>query len=188
MASNKGRKGRTRKSSAPRKSRLWLRDLLNILGGFLVGSLGLWIVQGLLDSRDAREVSERYRSTVKGHLPILERTFEGYEAIDGQAPEPSGVLEGVDMTEALYKLDDYSRLQEDFTDLNGEVRPLLFSFYLNLRDAELLRKLIVEQREHPEQMSEILAREFLRTLQEGTQMAPRLLWALGANRESSGSP
>jgi hypothetical protein len=96
-------------------------------------------------------------------MPILERVSGGYQAVGGNGQEPSGALEGVDITEALYRLDDYGRVQEDLPDLDGEVRPLLFSFYLNLRDAELLRKLIVEQREHPEQMSGILAREFLRT-------------------------
>ncbi len=188
MASNKARRDRARKSKTPRKSRLWLRDLLNILGGFLVGSVGLWIVQGLLDSRAAREVSERYRSTVQEYLPVLERTAGGYKAFDGNGKQPSGVPEGVDLSETLYRVDDYGRVEEDLPDLKKEVRPLLFSFYLNLRDAELLRKLIVEQRQHPDQMSGILAREFLRTLQEGTQTAPRLLWALGASREPAGPP
>jgi len=186
MAANKGKKGKTRKSTPSRKSRLWLRDLLNIAGGLLVGSLGLWIVQGYLESQTAKEVSQRVRSVVQGDLPTLKQTSEGYEAILENKEDVSEALRGVDITRALYGLDAYKEVPEDLPCLDADARPLLLAFYLNLRDAELLRKLIIEQREHPEQMSQILAREFLRTLHEGTQLAPRLLWALGTNREPAG--
>jgi hypothetical protein len=92
----------------------------------------------------------------------------------------------VDITGALYRLDAYKTVHDDLPGLDAEARPLLLSLYLNLRDAELLRKLIVEQREHPQEMSQILTREFLRTLHEGTQLVPRLLWALGPDEEAKG--
>jgi len=186
MAANKAKKGKTRKSTTSRKSRLWLRDLLNILGGLLVGSVGLWIVQGYLDSRTAKEASQRVRSMVEGDLPTLKQASEGYEAILESKEDVSGALRDVDITEALYGLDAYKKVPEDLACLGADVRPLLLAFYLNLRDAELLRKLIIEQREYPEQMSQILTREFLRTLHEGTQLAPRLIWALGKNRDPVG--
>lgn len=181
MAANKGKKGKAKKSAPSRKSRLWLRDLLNIVGGLAVGSCGLWIVQGYLDTRTTKEVCQRYGSVIQGDLPVLKQASEGYEALNENKQDASQALQGVDITGALYSLDAYKRIQEDFPDLDAEARPLLLAFYLSLRDAELLRKLIIEQREHPEQMPQILAREFLRTLHEGTQLAPRLLWALGSN-------
>jgi len=186
MAANKGKKGRTRKSTPSRKSRLWLRDLLNIVGGLLVGSFGLWIVQGYLEGRTAKEVSQRVRSVVQGDLPILKQTSEGYETIQEREEDVLEALQGVELNGALYGLDAYKKVPEDLPYLHTDARPLLLDFYLNLRDAELLRKLIIEQRAHPEQISQILAREFLRTLHEGTQLAPRLLWALGTNREPDG--
>lgn len=188
MAANKGRKGKAKKSTPSRKSRLWLRDLLNILGGLLVGSLGLWIVQGYLDTRTAREACERYAGVIEGDLPVLKKASEGYEALSESKEGALQFLQGVDITGALYRVDAYRGIHQDFADLGDEARPLLLAFYLSLRDAELLRKMIIEQREHPEQMNQILAREFLRTLHEATQLAPRLLWALGANRKSAGSP
>ena len=186
MAANKAKKGKTRKSPTSRKSRLWLRDLLNILAGLLVGSVGLWIVQGYLDGRTAKEVAQRVRSVVEGDLPALKQTSEGYEAFLESKEDVSGALRDVELTEALYGLDAYRKVPDDLACLDANVRPLLLTFYLNLRDAELFRKLIIEQREYPEQMSQILTREFLRTLHEGTQIAPRLIWALGKNQDPVG--
>jgi hypothetical protein len=186
MAANKGKKGRKRKSTPTRKSRLWLRDLLNIVGGLLVGSVGLWVVQGYLEGRTGKEVSQKVRSVVQGDLPTLKQTSEGYEAVLEGKEDASEALQGVDVTGALYRLDAYNQAAEDLPCLNSEARSLFLAFYLSLRDAELLRKLIIEQRGHPEQMSQILSREFLRALREGTQIAPRLLWALGTNRQPDG--
>jgi hypothetical protein len=87
------------------------------------------------------------------------------------------------MTGPLYGLEAYRTVHEDLPALDADARPLLMAFYLNLRDAELLRKMIVEQREHPQEMSQILTREFLRTLHEGAQLVSRLLWALGPSEE-----
>ena len=188
MAANKGKKGKAKKGTPSRKSRLWLRDLLNITGGLLVGSCGLWIVQGYLETRTTKEVSQRYETVIRGDLPVLKEASAGYEALNGNEQDASQALQGVDITGALYSLDAYTRIQMDSPDLDAEAQPLLLAFYLSLRDAELLRKMIIEQREHPEQMQQILAREFLRALHEGAQLAPRLLWALGSNRESAGSP
>jgi hypothetical protein len=181
MAANKGKRGKAKKSTPSRKSRLWLRDLLNIVGGLLVGSCGLWIVQSYLDTRTAREVRERYGSAIQADLPVLREASEGYEALNENKQDASQALHGLDISGALYSIDAYKGIQEDFPDLDTEARPLLLAFYLSLRDAELLRKLIIEQREHPDEMPRILAREFLRALHEGTQLAPRLLWALGTN-------
>jgi len=181
MAANKRKKAKAKKSTPSRKSRLWLRDLLNILGGLLVGSCGLWIVQGYLDTRTSKEACERYARVIQGDLPVLKKASGGYEALSDSEQDASKALQGVDITGALYRVDAYKRIQEDFPGLDSEVRSLLLAFYLGLRDAELLRKMIIEQREHPDEMPEILAREFLRTLHEGAQLAPRLLWALGTN-------
>jgi hypothetical protein len=96
-------------------------------------------------------------------------------------------LQGVDMTGSLYRLDSYRSVHRDLPDLDAEARPMLLALYLNLRDAEILRKLIVEQREHPQEMSQILTREFLRTLHEGAQLVPPLLRTLGPDEEPAGA-
>jgi hypothetical protein len=179
MAASKGKKGKSKKNTQGRKPSLWLRDLLNILGGLLVGALGFWIVQEVLADRTAGDASRRYRTVIEEDLPVLNLASEEYEALVENEEDVPEAPRGVDITRALYGLDAYKTLHEDLPGLEAEARPLLLSFYLNLRDAELLRKLIVEQREHPQEMSQILTREFLRTLHEGAQLVPRLLWALG---------
>ena len=186
MAASKGKKGRTKKNTQGRKSRLWLRDLLNILGGLLAGVLGFWIVQEVRVSRTTEDASQRYRTVIQEDLPVLKQASEEYEALVENEENVPEALHGVDITGALYRLDAYKTVHDDLPGLDAEARPLLLSFYLNLRDAELLRKLIVEQREHPQEMSQILTREFLRTLHEGTQLVPRLLWALGPDEEAKG--
>lgn len=183
MAANKGKKGKTKKNAPGRKSRLWLRDLLNILGGLLAGALGLWIVQEVLADRTSGDASQRYRTLIQEDLPVLKQASEEYEALIENEENVPEALQGVDITGALYSLDAYKTVHDDLPDLDAEAGPLLLSFYLNLRDAEILRKLIVEQREHPQEMSQILNREFLRTLHEGTQLVPRLLWTLGPTEE-----
>jgi len=186
MASSKGKKGKKKKNTQGRKSRLWLRDLLNILGGLLVGAFGFWIVQELLADRTARDASQRYRTVIQEDLPVLEQASEEYEALAQNEEDVLEVPQGVDITVPLYRLDAYKTVPDDLPCLDAEARPLLLSFYLNLRDVELLRKLIVEQREHPQEMPQILTREFLRTLDEGTQLVPRLRWALGPEEEAKG--
>lgn len=188
MATSKGRKGRAKKNTSNRKSRLWLRDLLNLLGGLLVGAVGFWLVQEFLEGRSGGDASEKYRNAIQEDLPFLKHASEDYEAlVEGQGEGPE-LLKGLDMTGALYGLDAYRGVHQDLSSLHVEARPLLLAFYLNLRDAELLRKLIVEQREHPEEMSQILTREFLRTLHEGRQLVPRLLLALGEKEEPRPGP
>jgi hypothetical protein len=188
MATKKGKKGRTPKKSGNRKSRLWLRDLLNILGGLLVGALGVWILQGYLQGRAEAGVGQRYRMAIQQDLPILEKASDGYEAMAANEKEGAGAIQDVDVSAALYGIDVYERIDEDLPNLDADARSLLLAFYINLRDAELLRKLIVEQREHPEEMSEILTREFLRTLHEARELAPRLQWTLGTHSEQGGTP
>mgnify|MGYP001825519720 CR=1 FL=1 len=188
MAANKGKKGKAKKNAQGRKSRLWLRDLLNILGGLLAGALGFWIVQEVLADRTAGDASQRYRAVIQEDLSVLKQASEEYEALVENEEDVPEVLQGVDITGALYRLDAYKTVHDDLPGLEAEARPLLLSFYLNLRDAELLRKLIVEQRENPQEMSQILTREFLRTLHEGTQLVPRLLWVLGPSEEVAGVP
>jgi hypothetical protein len=187
MAASKAKKGKKRTTTG-RKSRLWLRDLFNLLTGLLVGSFGFWLIQGYLETRTAKEVSQRYRSAVQGDLPVLRQASERYEALAEDQGDPAEVLQGMDITGALYRLDAYDKVQEDLSDLSAEVRPLLLAFYLNLRDAERLRKLVIEQQEHPEQFAGMLTREFLRTLHEGTRFVPRLLRTLGPNAGSGGAP
>ena len=179
MAANKGKKGKTKKNAQGRKSRLWLRDLANILGGLLVGAVGFWIVQEVLADRGARDAARRYRAVIQEDLSVLKKASEEYEALVENEEAVQAPLRGVDITGALYRMEPYRAIHEDLSGLDAEARPLLLSFYLSLRDAELLRKLVVEQREHPEEMSKILNREFLRTLHEGAQLVPKLLWALG---------
>jgi hypothetical protein len=186
MAANKGKKGKRKKNAQGRKSRLWLRDLLNILGGLLTGVIGFWIVQEVLAGRTTENASQRYRTVIQEDLPVLKQVSEGYEALVENEEDVPEALQGVDISGALYELDAYKTVHDDLPGLDAEARPLLLSFYLNLRDAELLRKLIVEQKEHPQEMSQILTREFLRTLHEGTQLVPRLLWALGPEEGGKG--
>jgi hypothetical protein len=186
MAASKGKKGRAKKNTQGRKSRLWLRDLLNILGGLLVGALGFWFVQEALADRKAGDASQRYRAVIQEDLPVLKRASEEYEALVENEEDVPEALQGEDITKALYRLDAYKTVHDDLPGLDAEAGPLLLSFYLNLRDAELLRKLVVEQREHPQEMSQILTREFLRTLHEGTQLVPRLLRVLGPDEEAEG--
>jgi hypothetical protein len=188
MASKKGKKSKTRKNTGSRKSRLWLRDLLNILGGLLVGALGVWIVQGYLQGRTEKGVAEQYRSVIQEDLLILQKAADGYGAPAADEQDAPGVVRGGNLSTALYKMDAYGTLDEDLPSLDADARPLLLAFYTNLRDAELLRKLIVEQQEHPEEMPRILAREFLRALHEGTELAPQLLRALGTHQEPGGAP
>ena len=183
MAADKGKKGKAKKNSQGRKSRIWIRDLLNILGGLLAGAAGFWIVQEVLTARTTEDASQRYRTAIQEALPALKQASEEYEALVENGEDVPEALRGVDITGALYGLDAYKKVHDDLPGLEAEARPLLLSFYLNLRDGELMRKLIVEQREHPEEMSQILTREFLRTLHEGTLLVPRLLWALGPSEE-----
>ena len=134
-----------------------------------------------------------------GSVPDLEQVLQQAEENDWKqlVAVIRNIMSGTREESVLLGLDEEDRviaesilrgLQDPQTlpDLDAEARPLLLSFYLNLRDAELLRKLIVEQREHPQEMSQILTREFLRTLHEGTQLVPRLLWALGPDEEAKG--
>jgi hypothetical protein len=186
MAANKGKKGKTKKNTQGRKSRLWLRDLLNILGGLLAGAAGFWIVQEVLADREAGDASRRYRTVVERDLPVLKQASEEYEALAEGGEAVPAPLKGLDMTGSLYRLDAYGEVHEDLPGLDAEARPLLLSLYMNLREAEILRKLIVEQQEHPEEMSQILTREFLRTLHDGARLVPRLLWALGPAEEDEG--
>jgi len=52
MAARKTKKAKAGKKTQPaKKFPLWLRDLLNILGGLLVGTLGFWGVTGYLEGR-----------------------------------------------------------------------------------------------------------------------------------------
>ncbi len=185
MAASKAKKGKAKKNTTSRKSRLWVRDLLNLLGGLAVGAVGFWLVQAYLEGRTTGDASQRYRTAIQGDLPILKQASEEYEGLVESKQEALEVLRGVDLTGTLYGLDAYRMVHEDLPALDVEAQPLLLAFYLNLRDAELLRKLIVEQREHPEEMSQILSRQFLRTLHEGNQLVPRLLWALGKNDEEA---
>ena len=143
-------------------------------------------MQEVLADRAAGDASGRYRTAIQEDLPVLKKASEEYEALVENEEDVPEALHGVDITRALYRLDAYKSVHDDLPGLEAEARPLLLSFYLNLRDAELLRKMIVEQREHPQEMSQILTREFLRTLHEGTQLVPRLLWALGPNGEEKG--
>jgi hypothetical protein len=183
MATSKGKKGKAKKSTPSRKSRLWLRDLLNILGGLLAGAFGFWIVQEVLISKTRGEVSQRYRTVIQEDLPALKKASDRYEALLEGEGDVSEAMEGLDVSGALFGLDAYQTVPEDLADLDAKARPVLLTLYLNLRDAELLRKLLIEQREHPEQMPQILSREFLRALHEGTRLIPRILWALGPNDE-----
>jgi hypothetical protein len=179
MAANKGRKRKTGKGAPGRKSRLWLRDLLNLLGGLLVGALGLWIVQEFLEGRAAGEASGRYRGAIEQDMPKLKLASQRYEALSEQSEAFPQSLEGLEAAGALYRIDAYEAIERDVQYLKAEVRPLLLGFSHRLREAELLRKLIIDQREHPEQMPQILAREFLKALDEGARLAPRLLQSLG---------
>lgn len=172
------------RDGAPRKrSPLWLRDLMNLLVGLAFGVAGAWIVQAYLDGREARAVSTRFAQDVElaqsALKPFVER---GLAVSEGRFDGPD-MLEGLDVARPVHALDRYRDSMADLPILHKRGLASILQFYENLYKAELYRKLLLEQRDHPDQMSAILVREFMRTLQEGSLLTSRLLAELQAREK-----
>ena len=180
MSAKKGRKGKARKGTPDRKPRLWLRDLGNLIGGLALGVVGTWVVEGHLEGKKEAEVSRGYVEGVRQDVTVLGTFSERYLALSEGGGEQDGLLVGLDITRPVCDPDRYRGLGEDLHHLGPRAAPPLLAYVRSLSEAELLRKLLMEQQKDPNRLEGILARELLRSLHEGLDVSPHLLWALEA--------
>lgn len=179
MGARKAKKGKAGKKTQPsKKMPLWLRDLLNIVGGLLVGIVGFWLVQGYLEGRVARKASDKYLQGVQESAELIKPFAEKYLSVTEKKQKDSSPLEGLDLSGPVGSLETFRNVQKDFPALSPRTVAHLWEFSRNLYEAEILRKLIKEQKENPDQISILLSREFLRSLYEDSRLAPKLLWEL----------
>lgn len=175
MASAKARRGKLRGSGQRKKSPLWLRDLLNILGGLFAGASLVWVAQGYLETREARAAAKRFFEDVDQAQRALKPFTERASAVLEGSQAVSEALNGLDAAEPVHSLDMFRDSMGDLPLLRDRGFVDLLRFYSGLDRAELYRKLLVEQKERPDQVPVVLAREFLRALQESFQGSQRLL-------------
>jgi len=175
MGAPKTKKGKNRGGKSQKGFPLWMRDLLNILGGLVLGALGAWILQNYLDGREAKAVCIRFAEDVERAVPSLKPFVGRSLSLSEGRTQEAEVLQGMDIDRPAHPLDVYRNLMVDLPALHKRGLVNLIRFYENMDRAELYRKLLLEQQEHPEQMPAILSREFLRALEEGSEMAPRVL-------------
>ena len=179
MGARKAKKGKTgKKAKQKKKMPLWVRDLLNIAGGLIVGVVGFWVIQGYLESRETREASAKYLKEVQDYTELLKPFAEQYLAVVEGRQETSSPLQGLDISKSVGSMRTFRNVQKDFPVLPPRTVAQLWEFSRNLHEAELLRKLIEEQQENPDQISVVLAREFLRSLYDDSRLAPKLVWSL----------
>lgn len=176
MASQKGRgKGRARGSGQRKKSPLWLRDLLNILGGLIAGAALVWLVQGYLETRQTRTAAKRFFEDIERTQTALKPFADRAVVVLEGSQAPTEALSGLEVREAAFPLELFRDSMEDLPLLRDRGFVDLLRYYGGLDRAELYRKLIVEQKERPDQVPAVLAREFLRAMQEAFQGSQRLL-------------
>ncbi len=175
MASAKVRKGKSRGTGQRKRSPLWLRDLLNILGGLLAGATLVWVVQGYLETREARAVAKRFFEDIEQAQTALKPFAERAVAVLEGSQGALEALNGLDAVEPVHSLDMFRSSMGDLPLLRDRGFVDLLRFYGGLDRAELYRKLLVEQKERPDQVPAVLAREFLRALQESSLGSQRLL-------------
>lgn len=181
MASTKARKGRSRGTGQRKRSPLWLRDLLNLLGGLIAGATLVWVVQGYLETREARAAAKRFFEDVEQAQTAMKPFAERAVAVLEGSQEALEAVNGLEAGVPVHPLDRFRSSMEDLPLLRDRGFSDLLRFYAGLDKAELYRKLLVEQRERPDQVPALLAREFLRALQESFQGSQRLLKELGPN-------
>jgi hypothetical protein len=183
MGTSKTKKGKPRGGTPQKRTPLWVRDLMNILGGLVVGALVAWIVQSYLDGREAKGVSIRFAEDVERAGSSLKPFAERSLALSEGRYEGSDSLQGLDIAGPVHPLDLYRSSKADLPALHQRGLVDLLRFYESMDKAELYRKLLLEQREHPDQMPAILSREFLRALEEGAEMTSRVLWEIRQQRK-----
>ncbi len=180
---NKGGKSRKKTQAPARKSRLWLRDMLNILGGLLVGSMGVWLFQEFQENRAARAVARKYVKAVRETMPHLKPMAEQYLALSqGREGESLPEVE-LDAARPVCSLDPFRGLLYEVCDLPPDAVPPLLEFVRNLQKAEILRKLLEQQQQNPAELSRILSSQILVTVYDESRDAPNLFWKL---KESAG--
>lgn len=179
MASAKARKGRPSGTGQRKKSPLWLRDLLNILGGLFAGAALVWVVQGYLETQEARGAAKRFFEDVEQAQRALKPFAERAVAVLDGSQAALEALNGLDAGGPVHSLDMFRNFMGDLPLLRDRGFVELLRFYGGLDRAELYRKLLVEHRERPDQVPAVLAREFLRALQESSEGGQRLLRELG---------
>ena len=178
MAAQKNRGGKAGRKLPARKSRLWLRDGLNILGGLLVGGLVVWLGQQFLGGKGVRKASDQTLRVVEDTVPRLKPFAERYLAVEEKREEAADPLAGLDLSQPLCAPEAVDVLQGEFRSLPPEAMPLVWDFTLKLHDAEVLRKLLREQQDNPDKLAGILSRGFLSLLYENSQLLPKIRWEL----------
>jgi hypothetical protein len=179
MAGRKQRGKSGKKTSRPsKKPPIWLRDLLNLLAGLLVGSLCVWLFQEYRENRAARVGARQYVEAVRETQPLLTPMADRYLALAGQPQGEGDPNQSLDVTHPVCSLDPYRDLLQEVCALPRETAALLLEFSRNLQKAEVLRKLLEQERQDPAGLSRTLEGQLLLTVYDESRRAPELLWKL----------
>lgn len=180
MAARKNKAARTRKKApAPaRKSRLWVRDTLNILAGLLVGGMGVWLFQEYRDNRAARGVARKYLPVVQEIQPQLKPLADRYLALtqgrEGEAL-PDAAL---DADRPVCSVDALRGVLQEACALPPDTASALLEFARNLQKADLLRKLLQQQEQDPDGFARALSNQLLLTVYDESRASNNLFWKL----------
>ncbi len=182
MASRKNKVGKQKKKvQAPsRKPRLWVRDLLNLAGGVLLGALVLWLVLEYRESRTAKAAARTYVEAVSGTMGQLKPFADQYlELTQGREEEGDPLAEAeVDAARPVCSLEPFRNVFRDVCALPPDIVSPLLEFARNLQKAEMLRKLLEQQQQDPEAIARTLSGQLLQTVYEESRNAQPLLWKL----------
>jgi hypothetical protein len=178
MAARKNKKSKSKKKTPAKKMPLWLRDILNILGGGLVGILGFWLIQEYMENRDAKQTAQKYGTVIRESLPHLKPMAEQYLALSGEGSDKTVALENLDLSRPIYPLDPFRGLPDEVCSLSPEVVPSVLAFARNLQKAELLRKILEQLEADPGQLSQTLSSQLLRTVSEEEKLGTDLIWKM----------
>jgi hypothetical protein len=180
---NKKNVKRPKGGGEKKKSPLWVRDILNLIGGAVVGGLTVFIVSSYLSGRATKETSQLFTEDLKKAIPALSPMVERYlEVTDGKKKDAKDLLEGMDLSKPVHPLDLYRDSSNRLGSLDKTCLVRLLEFYRNLDEAELYRKLILKDQQRPDQIVLLMQREFLRALYESSQLTSHLFWDLKADR------
>ncbi len=178
MAAKKTKKRKSRKNTADKKSPLWVRDLVNIIIGVVGTLLVVFLVQAHMDRKEVKKVSEKYFDALNKNLSDFSIFAERYLSITENKQDIFTALQGVDISQPICAMDTYASINKDLYKLKPHIIKSMLDYYHGLRNVELLRKCIVEQQNNPQEIDKILIREFLRTVYDGSQLIPTLLFEL----------